>query len=110
MNDNEGKPKSILVVNTDVTEQRQLEEQFLRAQRLENIGTLAGGIAHDLNNIFGPILLGVQILKKRIAEEKTLAVLNTMEEPTQRGAELVRQVLSFARGNAEEHSILQTRH
>src|SRR5690606_22667644 len=47
--------KSILAINTDITEHKKLEQQFLRAQRMESIGTLAGGIAHDLNNILAPI-------------------------------------------------------
>jgi hypothetical protein len=52
--DEAGKPKSILVINTDNTEAREFEKQFLRTQRLEAIGTLASGIAHDLNNILSP--------------------------------------------------------
>jgi PAS domain S-box-containing protein len=49
--DEKGQPKSILIINTDVTEKKRMESQFLRAQRMESIGTLAGGIAHDLNNV-----------------------------------------------------------
>ncbi|WP_249370316.1 PAS domain S-box protein [Acaryochloris marina] len=56
MQDDNRQPSSILVVNTDITEKKQLEAQYLRAQRLESIGTLAGGIAHDLNNILTPIV------------------------------------------------------
>jgi hypothetical protein len=55
--DNEGHPKSVLAINTDITERKKIEAQFMRAQRMENIGTLAGGIAHDLNNILTPIML-----------------------------------------------------
>jgi len=51
-----GRPQSILVVNTDVTLQRQWEARYLRAQRMESIGTLASGLAHDLNNVLAPIL------------------------------------------------------
>src|ERR1044072_1696702 len=53
--DEQGRPKSILIINTDVTEKKRMESQFLRAQRMESIGTLAGGIAHDLNNVLSPI-------------------------------------------------------
>ena len=55
--DNDGKPKSILIINTDITEKKMLESQLLRAQRMESIGTLAGGIAHDLNNMLTPMML-----------------------------------------------------
>lgn len=58
----EGKPKSILIINTDITEKKKLEAQLLRAQRMESIGTLAGGIAHDLNNLMTPMMLSVQNL------------------------------------------------
>ena len=87
-----------MIVNTDVTERKVLEMQFLRAQRLESLGTLAGGIAHDLNNILGPILMSVQMLQMRPQDERSRKLLRTMERSTQRGADLVRQVLSFARG------------
>ena len=61
--DGAGEPRSILSINTDVTDRRQLEQQFYRAQRLESIGTLAGGIAHDLNNVLAPIMLGMGVLQ-----------------------------------------------
>ena len=64
--DPQGKPRGILAVNTDVTEQRSIQQQLLRAQRLESVGTLAGGIAHDLNNILSPILMGVEALSLHI--------------------------------------------
>jgi PAS domain S-box-containing protein len=110
MNDNEGKPKSILVVNTDVTEQRQLESQFRRAQRLENIGTLAGGIAHDLNNVLTPILMSIQALQKRHSDEKTTQLLSMIDLAARRGADIVKQVLTFARGTEGERTLLQPKH
>src|SRR5690606_34742718 len=54
--DDKGEPHSILAINSDVTEKKRLEAQFLRAQRMESIGTLAGGIAHDLNIVLAPIM------------------------------------------------------
>jgi len=106
------RPKSILVVNTDVTERKQLEAQFLRAQRLESIGTLAGGIAHDLNNILTPILAAPQLLQYKFpeADERTQRLLSTLENNAKRGADLVKQVLSFARGIEGKRTILQVRH
>jgi PAS domain S-box-containing protein len=108
--DNMGKPKSILAINTDVTGKRALQAQFLRAQRVESIGTLAGGIAHDLNNVLHPITMALQLLRKRFTDEKSQSWLDTLETSSLRGANLVKQVLSFARGLKGEHTILQIRH
>ncbi len=110
VNDKEGKPKSILVVNTDVTEQRQLEAQIRRTQRLENIGTLAGGIAHDLNNVLSPILMAIQALQKRITDEKINHLLTVIDLSARRGASIVKQVLTFARGTEGERTLLQPKH
>jgi PAS domain S-box-containing protein len=83
---------------TDVTEKRQLESQFLRAQRMESIGTLAGGIAHDLNNILAPIMMALSILKMKLNAPRDKEMLKTLEANTNRGADMVQQILSFARG------------
>jgi PAS domain S-box-containing protein len=96
--DQHGEPKSILATNTDITERKKLEAQFLRIQRMEGIGTLAGGVAHDLNNVLAPILMAVEVLKMMVPDEKGLAMLETLQTSAQRGADLVKQVLSFARG------------
>ena len=69
MRDEQGQPKSILVINTDVTEKKRMESQFLRAQRMESIGTLAGGIAHDLNNVLSPILMAIDMLQLKATDE-----------------------------------------
>ncbi len=98
LRDPAGQPRSILAVNTDVTERRRIEAQFLRAQRMESIGTLAGGIAHDLNNLLSPILLGVALLRDSDLGTDDLETLATMEASARRGAELIGRVLSFARG------------
>ncbi|KYC40569.1 hybrid sensor histidine kinase/response regulator [Scytonema hofmannii PCC 7110] len=108
--DENGKPKSILNVDTDITEKKQLQTQFLRAQRLESLGTLASGIAHDLNNILSPILLSAQILQIKIGNEQHNKLLETLEINTQRGANLVKQVLSFARGVEGQRTVLQIKH
>ena len=96
--DPQGRAQGILSINTDVTERRELEQQFLRAQRLESIGTLAGGIAHDLNNVLTPIMLGVEMLKQDITDPGGREVLETVSASARRGAAMVQQVLSFARG------------
>jgi PAS domain S-box-containing protein len=108
--DDDGKPKSVLVIDTDVTETKKLESQFLRAQRLEGIGTLASGIAHDLNNILSPILMSVGILRKEFEDEDTLKMLSIIEGSAERGAGIVKQVLTFARGVEGERVLLQLKH
>jgi PAS domain S-box-containing protein len=110
--DEHGQPRSILTVDTDITEKKRLEAQLFRAQRLESIGTLASGIAHDLNNILTPILAGAQLLPLKFpdADERTQHLLEILEINAKRGADLVKQVLSFARGVEGKRINLQLRH
>jgi PAS domain S-box-containing protein len=98
MRDGQGGPKAILSIESDITERKRLEQQFLRAQRLESVGTLSGGIAHDLNNLLMPIMMGVALLKRFEPDEKSLKVIRNIESSAKRGANLVQQMLSFARG------------
>ena len=97
--DERGEPKSLLFINTDVTEKKRLELEFFRAQRIESIGVLAGGMAHDLNNSLAPILMGLQLLQKQRHDDETRRMLSVMEANTHRGADMVRQVLLFSRGS-----------
>jgi len=103
-------PTSILTVNTDITANKQLEAQFLRAQRLESIGTLASGISHDLNNVLTPILLSAQLLQMLHKDQQSQRLLQLQQTNVKRGAALVKQVLAFARGVEGERTILQPRH
>lgn len=98
MRDNNGEGKSVLIVNSDITEKRETETQFLRAQRMESIGSLANGIAHDLNNILAPILMASDILKRKITDSKILKVVSTIESSANRGSDIIKQILSFSRG------------
>jgi PAS domain S-box-containing protein len=95
-----GQPKSILTVDTDITEKKQLEAQFLRAQRLESLGTLASGLAHDLNNILTPIVGIGQLLPLKFPnlDQETQRLLEILNDSAHRGADLVKQILSFTRG------------
>jgi two-component system, cell cycle sensor histidine kinase and response regulator CckA len=102
--------KSLLIVETDITEKKLLESQFLRAQRLESVGTLASGIAHDLNNVLAPILTVIQSLKRRYTKDNDQQLLSILESNTKRGAAIVNQVLTFARGVHGERTLLQPRH
>lgn len=104
-----GEPRSILMINTDITEKKQLELNFLRAQRIESIGTLAGGVAHDLNNVLTPIMLAVETLLSKDLDERTHDLLSMIEANAKRGAEMANQVLTFARGAEGGRAILDPR-
>ncbi|WP_309671523.1 PAS domain S-box protein [Gemmatimonas sp.] len=97
--------RQVIGVVRDITEKkrheaerRQLEARVARAQRMEGIGTLAGGIAHDLNNVLAPIMLSIEVLKAEAGFDAQREVLDTIEASARRGADMVRQVLSYARG------------
>ena len=98
--DESGYPRTILVVNTDITERKRIAEQFLRTQRLESIGALASGIAHDLNNIFAPILMATELLSSPGNENE--AIVEMLKSTARRGAEMIKQVLVFVRGGESE--------
>ncbi|MCI0641638.1 MAG: response regulator [Gemmataceae bacterium] len=89
---------SILVLMRDVTERKRMEARFLRAQRLESIGTLAGGIAHDLNNVLTPILMAVKLLQKPRPDDERQALLETAQASVQRGSDMIKQLLAFTGG------------
>jgi PAS domain S-box-containing protein len=112
VHDEVGKPKSILTVSTDITNKKQLEAQFLRAQRLESLGTLASGIAHDFNNILTPILAASQLLPIRLPnlDERNRQLIEMMENSSKRGADLVKQILAFASGVEGKRDSLQVNH
>jgi PAS domain S-box-containing protein len=101
---------STLCINTDITEKKKIEAQYLRAQRMESIGTLAGGVAHDLNNILAPMLMASQILRMQLKDENCRDLIDSLESSAQRGAKLVKQVLTFARGADGEKCEVQLRH
>ncbi len=107
LRDDRGEIKSILVIDTDVTERKRLEQQFFRAQRLESIGTLASGLAHDLNNILAPILMCAPLLRKEMPPEKSERLITTIEDSATRGAQIIGQVLTFGLGAEGEREPLQ---
>ncbi len=108
--DSSEQANAVLMVNTDITQKKQLEQQFLRAQRLESIGTLAGGIAHDLNNVLSPILMAVPLLERKMSNPQSQQWLDIIDGSARRGASLVKQVLLFARGVEGERSPIEVKH
>lgn len=105
----EGKVVKVHGSFQDITEQKRIEVQQLRAQRLDSVGTLAGGIAHDLNNVLAPIMLSIEILKKTATDETGSKVLNAIETSARRGAEIIKQILTFTRGMEAKKTLVQTR-
>jgi PAS domain S-box-containing protein len=91
-------PEEGVCFTIDLTERRKIEQHFQRAQRMESIGTLAGGIAHDLNNALAPIILSLSVLQTRFPDRPSQELLGIIKSSAERGADMVRQVLAFARG------------
>jgi PAS domain S-box-containing protein len=110
LRDTEGTPTAVLTIVRDITDKKQIEAQLLRAQRMETIGALAGGVAHDLNNVLGPIMLVGHLLRDKLPSPEDRKMLDSATASARRGAETVKQILSFARGVAGEPVVLQVTH
>lgn len=108
--DEEGKQVKVLVANTDITEKKKIEALLNRAHRLEAIGRLAAGIAHDLNNILQPITMASEILRRKSRDEAEQRYIEIINSSAQRGAQLVKQVLTFSKGISGEKGIVQVKH
>jgi two-component system cell cycle sensor histidine kinase/response regulator CckA len=92
----------IMIVNSDITEKRRLEQQSFRAQKMESIAVLTGGLAHDLHNILAPLNMSIHVLRKRLKGRSSLAVLTAIDDPIQNGIELVKNILTYGKGIAGE--------
>jgi two-component system cell cycle sensor histidine kinase/response regulator CckA len=95
-------PVGILNINTDITEKRGMEIQLMRSQRMDKLGALAGGIAHDLNNVLAPILMATEILHDQVRAPEDLSMVDFAQSSARRGIELVKQILQFAQGTKSE--------
>lgn len=98
-----------IAIVRDITERVKQERLFRRSQRLESIGTLAGGIAHDLNNALAPIIIAVQLIRMGRPEEAG-QYIDVIEAGANRGADMVRHLLTFAKGAEGQRSLVQLRH
>jgi PAS domain S-box-containing protein len=108
--DDKGEPKAQLSISVDITDKKKRDALALRNQRLESLGTLAGGIAHDLNNVLAPILMSIALLKLKVTDESGHRLLAMLELNAERGAQLVRQVLAFGRGAEGDRILVQPLH
>lgn len=96
-----------VTVTEDITEKKQLAARYLRAQRLESVGALASGVAHDLNNILSPILMSAPLLRGPLGPDRREVLIAAIEQSAQRGAEVVKQMLTFTRGTADRRQVLE---
>lgn len=108
--DEEGNPSSILTINTDITEKKKFEAQILRVQRMDGIGTLASGIAHDLNNLLAPIALSSELLLNDALDSIAKKRLSIIVSSVDRASSVVNQLLTFARGIDGDHTMIQPKH
>jgi len=110
LRDELGAVRQLVASAVDITERKKLEQQFLRAQRMEAIGTLASGVAHDLNNILAPMLMAASLIKDKLNTPRDQAVARIIETGAQRGAAVIRQLLTFSRGSEGPRGAVQVRH
>jgi len=108
--DDHGAINHFIAVKQDITARKLLESQLLRSQRMESIGTLAGGIAHDLNNGLAPILMAVEALKRQVTEPGGQRLLSLVATSVEHCSALIRQVLTFARGVEGEAVVIDPLH
>jgi two-component system, cell cycle sensor histidine kinase and response regulator CckA len=99
VNDDQGRARCVMLIDSDITEKKQYEAEVLRSQRMDSIGALAGGIAHDLNNALAPVVMCAEVLKGELATDEREKFLEILTSSAQRAIQMVKQILSFARGS-----------
>lgn len=93
--------KAVRMIGTvhDVTERKKLEEEAVKARKLESLGTLAGGLAHDFNNLLVGVLGNVSLAKMELKPgDRAFALLSEVEKASLRAKALTRQLLTFSKG------------
>jgi two-component system cell cycle sensor histidine kinase/response regulator CckA len=104
-----GRPVRVLGTHTDITERKELEAQLLHSQRLEAVGTLASGVAHDLNNILTPMLMASGVLREKLTDARDRELMGLLDDGGRRGAAIVRQLLAFSRNLAQDRVAMDPR-
>ncbi|MES1168424.1 MAG: PAS domain-containing protein, partial [Oleiharenicola lentus] len=105
-----GRPLRVMGTHTDITDRKELEGQLLHSQRLEAVGTLASGVAHDLNNILTPMLMASGLLRDKLSDAKDRELMTLLDDGGRRGAAIVRQLLAFSRNLAQDRVPVDPRH
>jgi two-component system, cell cycle sensor histidine kinase and response regulator CckA len=107
--DEQGQIGHFIAIKEDITERKRLDLHLLRSQRLESVGRLASGIAHDLNNILAPMLMAPSMLRDVIQDPGVRDTLDMIEANAQRGADIIKQLLIFGRGTEGQRVPIQLR-
>lgn len=102
-----GRPSRIMAIHTDITARKEIEEQFLQIQRLEGIGSVAGGMAHDLNNMLAPMTLAADMLRSKTDTDETRELVDLLSGNLRRASDMVRQILAYARGATGKQAEVQ---
>ena len=96
----------VVLSTIDISDKHDIEDQMMRMQRMERVGMLAGGIAHDMNNVLAPIILGLEILESTVHDDANLKRVDRIKQMAWRGANLMKQILIFSRGGVREHNAI----
>ncbi len=107
--DQHGEIGHFIAIKQDITEKKKLQAQLLRTQRLESVGRLASGVAHDLNNILAPMLMVPPLLREALQDPESRSLVDLIETNAQRGSEIIKQLLTFGRGVDSERMPVQLR-
>jgi PAS domain S-box-containing protein len=107
--DESGQPQAVVIISTDMTEQKKYESLFYRAQRMDSVGQLTSGVAHDLNNVLAPMLMALHGLQQKYVDQASQRWLNILLGNTERAEQLVTHLLEFARGGSGLRAPIQLR-
>jgi len=109
--DSKGNITNFVAIKRDITEQKLFEEQMLQFQKLESIGSISSGVAHDFNNVLASIQTGIKVLQRRLSSEdpEIMKVLNIIRKSAERGADITRRLLNFVRRETGKASTVDVR-